>query len=107
MLGCKIPDGLDVNHIDENKNDNSIFNLNLMTRSENNNWGTRKERYIKTRSKTVGAYKNGKLVMTFSSTKEAGRNGYKQSAVSGCCRGIKGCKTYKGYEWRYIEKESA
>lgn len=101
----EIPDGLDVNHIDENKNDNSIFNLNLMTRSENNNWGTRKERYIKTRSKTVGAYKNGELVMTFSSTKEAGRNGYKQSAVSGCCRGIKGCKTYKGYEWQYIETE--
>lgn len=36
-----IPEGLEVNHIDEDKHNNCIWNLNLMTRKENCNWGTR------------------------------------------------------------------
>ena len=50
--------------------------------------------------KQVGAFKDGELVMVFSSTTEAGRNGFIQSNVSACCNGKK--KTHKGYEWRYI-----
>lgn len=106
-----IPEGLDVNHINENKTDNRIENLNLMTRKENINFGTRTERASKAiakaltngvRSKPVGAFKDGKLVMRFPSTMEAGRNGFDQGNVASCCRGVKGYKTYKGYEWRYI-----
>ena len=102
-----IPPGMQVNHIDEDKTNNHINNLNLMTCKENINWGSANERRSKTltnnkkRSKQVGAYKDGKLVITFQSTKEAGRQGFDQSAVSACCRGEK--KTYKGYEWRYIK----
>lgn len=47
----EIPDGYQVNHIDENKDNNSIFNLNLLTPKENCNWGTRNERIIKTKKK--------------------------------------------------------
>lgn len=96
-----IPDGIEVNHIDENKTNNSIFNLNLMTHKENNNWGTRTERAAKTQSKPVGGYINGELKITFPSTKEAGRNGFKHSAVCRCCQGKQ--KTHKGYNWRYLE----
>lgn len=103
----EIPEGLEVNHIDENPNNNSIFNLNLMTPKENSNWGTRNKR-IKvsqinsvTKSKSVGAYKDGKLVMTFQSTMEAGRNGFNHSHISNCCNGKR--KSHKGYEWRYID----
>lgn len=106
-----IPEGLQVNHLDENKSNNSIFNLNLMTAKENNNWATHNERIAKTKtngvtSKPVGAFKDGELVMTFPSTREVQRQlGYNQGNIGKCCRGVKSYKTYKGYEWRYIETE--
>lgn len=101
-----IPQGLEVNHIDENKSNNSIDNLNLLTRKENANYGTRNERVAKAningkRSKAVGAYKNGKLILTFPSAREAQRNGFDSGTICKCCRGIR-YKTCKGYEWRYI-----
>lgn len=40
----EILDEIKVNHIDENKLNNSISNLNLLTHKENCNWGTRNER---------------------------------------------------------------
>ena len=39
-----IPDSLEINHINENKADNRLENLNLMTPKENCNWGTRNNR---------------------------------------------------------------
>lgn len=105
----EIPEGLEVNHIDENKYNNNILNLNLLNHQENINWGTHNERMAKSKinnpktSKPVGAYKNGELVMTFQSTAEGGRNGFFSGAVVACCKGKR--KTHKGYEWRYIETE--
>lgn len=95
-----IPEGLQVNHIDENKSNNSITNLNLMTCKENCNFGTRNTRRAKKQSKQVAVYKDGVLVMTFASTAEAGRKGFDQSGVAACCRGK--LKSYKGYQWKYI-----
>ena len=43
--------------------------------------------------------------MTFSSTNDAGRNGFDQGSVSRCCRNCfhrEGNNVYKGFEWRYI-----
>ena len=106
VTGNPIPEGLQVNHIDEDKTNNHITNLNLMTCKQNNNYGTRTERAAKAHNKQVGAYRNGELVMTFQSTMEAKRNGFSQSGISECCNGKR--KTHKGYEWKYIyinEKE--
>ena len=36
----EIPKGLQVNHIDENKHRNCVWNLNLMTPKDNTRWGT-------------------------------------------------------------------
>ncbi|MBQ1572768.1 MAG: HNH endonuclease [Clostridiales bacterium] len=40
----KIPDGLQINHIDENKQNNRLDNLEVVTRSENVRYGTAQER---------------------------------------------------------------
>lgn len=44
-----IPEGKVVNHIDENKLNNSLSNLNLLTPKENANWGTAIQRRVKKR----------------------------------------------------------
>ena len=43
---------------------------------------------------------DGNVVLTFSSTAEAGRNGFDQSNVAACCRGK--IKTHRGLHWRYV-----
>ena len=47
----EVPTGYQVNHIDENKDNNCLSNLNLLTAKENSNWGTRNERISRKRSK--------------------------------------------------------
>ena len=101
VTGYPIPEGMQVNHIDECKTNNHINNLNLMTCKENINFGTGIER----RAKKVGAFKNGEIVLTFPSTAEAGRNGFNKGAVAACCRNCfnrEGNNKYKGFEWKYI-----
>ena len=110
VTGEPIPEGMQINHINEDKSDNRFCNLNLMTPKENSNWGTRNERCSKARingkcSKQVGAFQNGELIMSFPSTRECGRQGFCQVAVSACCRNCymrEGNNVYKGFTWRYI-----
>lgn len=108
-----IPEGLEVNHIDENKSNNSIDNLNLLTRNENTNYGTRNKRAAKAisktntnnpkRSKRVGMYKDGVLIKTFPSTVEVQRQlGFDCSSIGKCCRGVKNYNSHKGFQWQYL-----
>lgn len=46
FINGEIPDGYEINHIDENKQNNHISNLNLMTHKENINWGSGHERSV-------------------------------------------------------------
>lgn len=39
-----IPNDLEINHLNENKSDNSLNNLSIVTRKENVNWGTHAQR---------------------------------------------------------------
>lgn len=100
VSGKPIPQGMQINHRSEVKTENFVENLELMSPKQNTNYGTGIARRAKTQSKQVGAFKNDELVMTFQSTQEAGRNGFKQQSVSDCCNGKR--KTHKGFEWRYI-----
>lgn len=108
----KIPSDLIVNHKDENKANNSIDNLNLLTTDQNNKWGTRGERAGKSISKAkkgiipksnppklVYQYSlEGELVKVWPSASDLGRNGYNQGWVSECCRES---KPAYGYLWSY------
>ena len=111
VTGEPIIEGLQINHINEDKTDNRFENLNLMSPKENTNWGTCVARRAKTNtnnpkhSKQVGAYKDGELVMTFPSTQEAHRQGFHGGHISECCRNCfhrEGNNVYKGYTWKYI-----
>lgn len=103
----EIPKDKEINHLDENPMNNSIFNLSMVSHVENANWGTRNKRIIENRTgkfapKPVIAIKNGKIVLFFSSTREAERiTGYSNVSIGRCCNGLK--KEYKGYQWMYLE----
>lgn len=101
-----IPEGLQVNHIDENKENNSISNLNLMTLKENCNWGTRNRRCAEANtngkcSKPILGLCEDKIMFMFPSASEAGRHGFKQQSVSRCASGER--NHYKNYKWQYLD----
>lgn len=90
-------DDPEVNHRDENKTNNQVNNLEWCDHKYNVNYGTRTEKC----SKPVLQFtKEGEFVREWNSTKEVGRNGFDQGAVSACCRGTR-LKTHKGYIWKY------
>lgn len=105
---------LEVNHKDENKTNNYMANLEMCTKEYNVNYGTRTERASKS---LRGVFVNRKdlsnevfgvnvmdgSIITFLSTREAGRNGFNQGHLASCCRGEKKHKTHQGYIWYYVK----
>ena len=119
-----IPEGMQVNHINEVKTDNRLCNLNLMTAKENMNWGTRGERASEkmknkeTMSKwVIQLNKNNEILHFYPSIREAERQtGISNQSIANCCSGKPvykkktktGVKVYPlkssgGFIWKYAE----
>ena len=99
----QIPEGYEVNHINEIKTDNRLSNLNLMTHKENMNYGSRTERSAKKLSKTVLQFTlEGILIKEYPSTIQVERElGFSHGNISNCCEGR--YKTAYNYIWKYKE----
>lgn len=66
----KIPDGYEINHKDENKFNNSLSNLELLTRHENIMYGSCQERRIESRKRPVLLVKKNKIIKRYGSKGE-------------------------------------
>lgn len=123
-----IPKGLVVNHINEDKTDNRLENLNLLTLTENFAWGTAIQRRtekitgIKRTEETkermsishigkltndnriskpiIQTTRDGEFVKEWPSSMEISRQlGYSRGIITECCIGTR--KTAYKYKWKY------
>jgi hypothetical protein len=94
-----IPEGMQINHIDEVKTNNALTNLSLMTPKENSNWGTRNERIAKW---VIKLSKNNEILHFYPSISQAAKEtGAKIQNISACCKGK--LKSTGGYTWKFAE----
>ncbi len=104
----------EINHIDGNKANNAVHNLEWVTRKENLTHAV--ETGLKRRSPMIGKVgrKNalskpvvqlsadGTVIKTWDSTYDAQHEGgFNQNSIRSCACGFK--KTYRGFVWRYAE----
>lgn len=96
-----------VNHKDENKQNNSVDNLEWCTFLYNNTYGTKIERQIQKQinnpknSKKINQYDlNGKFIKTWESMNEVERQlGIHSQHIYRCCKHKR--KSTGGYKWEY------
>lgn len=92
----------EINHINEDKSDNRVENLEWCTSSYNIIYGTRIERQINSISKKVFQYSiDNVLLNTYKSCTEAERENpsFNHRGISYACIGK--LKTYKGFKWSH------
>ena len=91
---------LEINHIDENKMNNNVNNLEWCSHKYNCNYGNRNANV----SSSIGQYDlDGNLIKAFKSIKEASaETGIKVANISAVASKHKWRKTAGGFVWRYL-----
>lgn len=88
-------ENLEVNHLDEDRTNNNLSNLQWCTRQENLNYGNRAKKYTQSRGHKVKCVETGKV---YDSLREAERDtGCAHTHISDCIKGKQ--KTCGGYHW--------
>lgn len=103
------PDNLpQINHIDENRLNNSVQNLEWCDAKQNANHGTRNDRLRRISGIRVAQYDlAGKLIKIWDSMSQASQSfGAKTtSCIRRVCKQNPGRNTYKGFIWRYVDQK--
>ena len=90
-----------VNHKDENKLNNCVYNLEWVTANENSNYGSRNERISR---KILQYSKSGEFIREWKGSREVERVlDINNSHIIQCCKGKR--KSAGGFVWRYKEKD--
>lgn len=92
----------EINHIDENKKNNRVDNLEWCDRKHNINHGTGIARATQKKSKRVKQIdRAGEIVAVWASARGCARaTGLSQGNISSCCRGE--TETAYGHRWEYV-----
>ena len=86
-----------VNHINENKENNHVSNLEWATYKENNNHGTRTKRAARSRGKKVRCIETGEIYYNASDAHRQTGIGH----VGDVCRGNR--QIAGGFHWEYVD----
>ena len=104
----------EANHINENKLDNRLINLNWLSRKENMNWNNLQSKIKRSNSISENAINAAKKanskpikgisindgsIIIFGSMAEAKQNGFNIGNISACCLGKR--IKHKGYKWEF------
>ena len=91
-----------INHIDENKENNAVSNLEWCSVRYNNTYGNRIERVSKSKSVPVRCVETGEI---FSSYKEAHeKTGIPACNIGSCARRDEYRYTARRYHWEHVKK---
>ena len=100
-----------INHIDEDKCNNTVSNLEWCTNQYNSSYGTRVDRILSSRGQSRKQKPNGRrkisqytrdgvLLKTWDNAKEVKKSiGIDNGDIAKCCKGI--YKQVGGYRWKY------